>query len=151
MTSVDVIVLHLHFWSSTSSLLIRKPPLFDNVPIEEPSSEILSLLACTIENLGCHDEDSQLEVLLPPKSLCGKIINVVIWEDSHWNFIRRSIANHHLAAGSFIHLRNVQERRLFQEQGNTNTPRGMFDHFYGYLFKSLLKVQTLQNRLVCIC
>jgi hypothetical protein len=101
---------------------IRKPPIFDKIPIEEPSSEILSSLACVVDYLRRDKEDSQIEGLQPPKSLCGKIMNVVIWEDSHWNFIRRSVANNQLTVGNFIHLRNVKERRLFQ--GEENTPRG---------------------------
>jgi len=43
--------------------------------------------------------------LHPPKALCGKVANAVIWEESYWEMIQR-----YISIGSFIRLRNVEVR-----------------------------------------
>ena len=47
-------------------------------------------------------------LLDPPKCLCGRVTNVAIWEEPHWDLIREV-----LRVGSFIRLRNVHEGRLY--------------------------------------
>ena len=42
-----------------------------------------------------------------PKSLCGRVVNIVIWESSHWELIQE--AKHLFAVGKFIRVRNVKE------------------------------------------
>jgi hypothetical protein len=44
----------------------------------------------------------------PPKSLCGKIVNVAVWEEPHWAFVRKR-----LQPGSFLRMRNVSESDLY--------------------------------------
>lgn len=46
----------------------------------------------------------------PPQSLCGKIVNIIIWERNHWNIIEN--ARDYVSVGKFIRLRNVKEVRL---------------------------------------
>jgi hypothetical protein len=41
-----------------------------------------------------------------PKTLCGRISNVVIWEKSHWNLISEDVP-----VGTFLRLRNVHIRK----------------------------------------
>jgi hypothetical protein len=50
--------------------------------------------------------------LTAPERLCGRVVNVVIWEETHWEIIVR----HEVAVGGFIRLRNVGER-FHQELG----------------------------------
>ena len=48
-----------------------------------------------------------------PERLCGRIVNVVIWEESHWEMITQHSL---LSVGGFIRLRNVRES-FFKEIG----------------------------------
>jgi hypothetical protein len=46
-----------------------------------------------------------------PKALCGKVSNVVIWEDPHW-----ALVTEHAPVGTFLRLRNIDVRRWQQNQ-----------------------------------
>ena len=87
----------------------------DNLPIAtsaanqavfrgEPPSEVIEYLAKVIQDFNKDDEDS----IEPPKSLCGKVTNIAIWEDAHWNFVKKN-----LRPGNFVRLRNISQGQLF--------------------------------------
>ena len=44
-----------------------------------------------------------------PITLCGRVINAIIWEEQLWNLIQRE---HIINIGSFVRLRNVNKARL---------------------------------------
>jgi len=48
--------------------------------------------------------------MTPPKSLCGRVINVAIWEKPQWDLITSS--HDSISIGKFIRLRNVNEECL---------------------------------------
>jgi len=58
-----------------------------------------------------------------PKSLCGRISNVAIWEKSHWNQI-----SEHISVGTFLRLRNVHIRKW-----QDNMFRSIFIHDRSWL------------------
>jgi len=41
----------------------------------------------------------------PPKVLCGRVINIVIWEAAHWDLIKKPGSRFNV--GKFIRLRNT--------------------------------------------
>ncbi|KAL3926293.1 MAG: hypothetical protein SGBAC_013533, partial [Bacillariaceae sp.] len=41
----------------------------------------------------------------PPKALCGKVANAVVWEETYWDMIQKN-----LSVGSFVRMRNVEVR-----------------------------------------
>jgi hypothetical protein len=55
--------------------------------------------------------DYQKENMQIPKALCGKVVNVVIWEESYWKFCQE-----HVNVGSFLRMRNVHIRRTGTQQ-----------------------------------
>jgi hypothetical protein len=79
----------------------------DAVKNGDPPSEAIVAIAAIIKNLRRVRPDSNL---LPPKAVSGRVANVAIWEDSHWQLVAKAVR-----VGSFIRLRNVQDSRM---QGN---------------------------------
>ena len=82
------------------------------IPQNEPSSEAVSSIAKVIDWVNSRSKYSTNNTIgLPPlnlpKSLCGRVVSVVIWETTHWNLIQNSKDS--FAAGKFIRLRNVKE------------------------------------------
>jgi hypothetical protein len=69
----------------------------------EPPPEALIKIASTVKKLQRHDQTQSLVI---PKALCGKVVNVIIWEDSHWKLITESVP-----VGCFIRLRHVDVRK----------------------------------------
>ena len=49
--------------------------------------------------------DNSSSLLEPPRSLCGRVVNIMIWEQSHWDLITGD--NPFIGVGHFIRLRNV--------------------------------------------
>lgn len=70
----------------------------------DPPSEALQAIANAVETIKAVDNASTLE---PPKSLCGRVMNVAVWEEPDLQFIKFA-----LQVGSFIRLRNVHECRI---------------------------------------
>ena len=73
-------------------------------PNNDPPSEALVAISKIKE---CRDGRPPLTI---PQRLCGRVMNVAIWETSHWNLVG------HLKVGEFIRLRNVKES-FFPEIG----------------------------------
>lgn len=73
-------------------------------PNNDPPSEALVAISKIKE---CRNGRPPLTI---PQRLCGRVMNVAIWENSHWNLVG------HLKVGDFIRLRNVKES-FFPEIG----------------------------------
>jgi hypothetical protein len=76
----------------------------DAVKDGDPPAEAIVAMAAIIRNLKRARPDSYLQV---PKAVTGRVANVAIWEDSHWQLVTKVVR-----AGTFIRLRNVQDSRL---------------------------------------
>jgi hypothetical protein len=78
----------------------------------DPPCEALQSIASVIESIksadGDRDTGDDVASLEPPKSLCGRVANVAVWEEPHWDLVREV-----LRVGSFIRLRNVHESRMY--------------------------------------
>ena len=70
----------------------------------DPPPEALIKIASIIKQL---QRIRQNENLQPPKALTGRVANVAVWEDSHWELVSTVVK-----VGTFIRLRNVQDRRM---------------------------------------
>lgn len=90
-------------------------PDSDNVIVDgDPSVEAVEAVARAITNINkCKQKSVQIEV---PGALCGRVVNVVIWEQNSWDFIYsgRMGKNEPLEknsskinAGSWVRLRNI--------------------------------------------
>jgi len=75
----------------------------ENSNLPEPPSEALSSIANIIGRMTSSNDAPTFD---PPKMLCGKVINIAIWEDSYWNLI--TSAERFVKVGEFIRLRNVR-------------------------------------------
>ncbi len=71
------------------------------VPKNEPSPEALVSISQILKKYSSNQE------VEPPTSLCGRVINIVIWETNHWSLIEK--AKDYFTAGKFIRLRNVRK------------------------------------------
>jgi hypothetical protein len=76
----------------------------------DPPCEALQSIASVIESMKSADVDNRNDTALlePPKCLCGRVANVAIWEEPHWDLVREV-----LRVGSFIRLRNVHDGRMY--------------------------------------
>ena len=57
--------------------------------------------------------DDESEAFEPPKCLCGRVINVAIWEGEQWERIRSNESG--IRVGKFVRLKNVNDGRLGTE------------------------------------
>ncbi|KAG7368887.1 telomeric single stranded DNA binding POT1/CDC13-containing protein [Nitzschia inconspicua] len=67
----------------------------------DPPPEALEELVKIVQKLQQSSED-----LVVPLSFCGRVANVLIWEEVHWTLLKE-----HVQLGTFIRLRNVDIRR----------------------------------------
>jgi hypothetical protein len=70
----------------------------------DPPPEALVKISCILEKL--RKSNKRYRTLQTPKALCGKVANVVIWEESYWELVTK-----HVPVGCFVRLRNVDVRR----------------------------------------
>ena len=70
----------------------------------DPPPEVIARIAEVVELHRGSPGMTDLEV---PKSVCGKVVNLVIWEEAAWKLITE-----HIPAGTFIRLRNVDIGKL---------------------------------------
>ena len=68
----------------------------------DPPAEAMVQISSIIEKL----EDAGMVKLDTPKAACGKVANVLVWEETHWKLITE-----HIPVGCFVRLRNVEVRR----------------------------------------
>lgn len=99
----------LRIWDGTG------PPQSEKLPIAtaeaneavlhgEPPSAVIGCLATLVHEMDEEGEDP----IEPPKSLCGKVANLAIWEDPHWDLVMKT-----LRPGKFVRLRNISQGELF--------------------------------------
>jgi hypothetical protein len=67
----------------------------------DPPAEALEKVVKIIQEL--RESNNIVEI---PLSFCGRVSNVLIWEEAHWTLIKE-----HAAVGTFLRLRNVDIRQ----------------------------------------
>ena len=87
------------------------PPLSDPYPGQtlvnangDPPAAALVEIAHVVKKLQFIRQNPEFT---PPKALTGRVVNVAIWEESHWDLVQEACR-----VGSFIRLRNVRDGRL---------------------------------------
>lgn len=68
-------------------------------------------IAQIIDKMNSDDSKEGDGIVEKPKSLCGRVVNVAIWEKPHWDLVAERIA-----VGMFIRFRNVREGHLWNDQ-----------------------------------
>ena len=68
----------------------------------DPPNDAVVRIANIIEKLQELDRSTIME---PPKALCGRGVNVIIWEEALWKLITSAVH-----VGDFVRLRNVEAR-----------------------------------------
>jgi hypothetical protein len=86
---------------------------------EEPSEETLTAISKIVEEMKDRRYDADQvrvadndpnEDFEAPKCLCGRVINVVIWEAKQWAFVQKPGTNAYFKAGKSIRIRNATIR-----------------------------------------
>lgn len=70
----------------------------------DPPSQTLVAIAKAVEAINKRGDGDEASSLEPPKSLCGRVTNVAIWEEKYWILVMET-----LKVGTFVRLRNVHE------------------------------------------
>jgi Telomeric single stranded DNA binding POT1/CDC13 len=100
----------LRVWDGSGPSISDGPP----PPIDRSSEYMTDRDPSTASVIAIADIVQRLAVirpnlaLQPPITLCGRVINVVIWEKQHWDLIKEQIVK----IGSFVRFRNVNEHNL---------------------------------------
>jgi len=105
----------LRVWDGSGRPISEKQPIpsLGSDRFSDPPSKALSSIANIISMVPFDDIDAAFE---PPKRLCGRVINIAIWEDSCWNFLIG--AKMYVKVGNFVRLRNI--RRNFSPLATGN-------------------------------
>lgn len=74
------------------------------VGANDPPSSALVQLAALVKRLRFIRQNPDLQ---PPKVVTGRVVNVAIWEKTHWELVNQAVT-----VGSFVRLRNVRDDRL---------------------------------------
>jgi hypothetical protein len=100
----------LRVWDGSGLSISDRPP----PPIErssecmkdhDPSTSSVIAIADIVKRLAVVRPSLSLQ---PPITLCGRVVNVVVWEKQHWDLIQEQIVK----VGSFVRFRNVHEHNL---------------------------------------
>jgi hypothetical protein len=81
----------LRVWDGTGIPVSDPNPIGEQNEDGDPPPEVLTRLAAACRKLG----------LDPPTQVTGRVVNVVVWEDPHWEQIKD------LQPGTFLRLRNA--------------------------------------------
>ncbi len=82
---------------------------------EEPSEEVISNISKITKRMAIGDRDykelidgkkSAFKEIEVPKSLCGRVVNIVVWESEHWTFLHRNDSQ--FGNGDFMRLKNAR-------------------------------------------
>lgn len=101
----------LRAWDGTG--VPRSDPIPELVPPDlaqtalvdgDPPGRCLDKLATLIDRLRSLQQSD----MRAPESLSGRVVNVVVWEDAHWEKVQQV-----LQVGMFVRLRNVRESILY--------------------------------------
>ena len=90
----------------------HRPPQNSSVPNQpsDPPEELLLEIEKIVGDISSSSSSEPGRPLIQaPITLCGRVINAIIWEEQLWNLIQRE---HIINIGSFVRLRNVNKARL---------------------------------------
>ena len=74
----------------------------------DPPTEAMVALHLTIETMNNSPYRTETTLLLGEVvSVCGRVVNLAVWESPHWDFAKR-----YFKVGDFIRLRNVSKGTL---------------------------------------
>ena len=80
----------------------------------DPPSSVLTAISKIVPTLTKGvGGDGESEGFEPPKCLCGRVVNVAIWEAEQWERIRSNESG--IRVGKFVRLKNVNDGRLGAE------------------------------------
>lgn len=95
----------LRVWDGTGIPISDPYPISEHCGEDDPPPEALIRLAATCQKVGIE----------PPIQVTGRVVNVAIWEEEHWEQVKDS------PLGSFLRLRNVKEALIFDGEMNCLT------------------------------
>lgn len=100
----------IRLWDGTGPSRSDPLPLDETIigisQLHDPPEQVL----VEIEKiLACMSSSSGHRIVEAPITLCGRVINAVIWEEELWNLMHREGI---VQIGSFIRLRNVNNSKL---------------------------------------
>lgn len=81
--------------SGSDPLLVHSHVALEAIRDGDPPTAALTSIAEVVMK--------HLQGINPPKALAGRVINVLIWEQSHWDLVTEAVN-----VGSFVSLRNVE-------------------------------------------
>ncbi|GAX14046.1 hypothetical protein FisN_5Lh030 [Fistulifera solaris] len=90
----------LRVWDGTGIPISDPNPVDEQNENGDPSPEVLTRLAAACRKSG----------LDPPTQITGRVVNVAIWEDPHWEQIKD------LQPGTFLRLRNAWDDNILYKQ-----------------------------------
>jgi hypothetical protein len=98
-------------WMGWNSCLNRLPVSVEkSMNIDDPPCQALVSIQSIIQQLNRlryeEPQNTNTIALEPPKSLCGCVINVAVWETCHWEMIQ-FLKNSYMNIGKFVRFRNV--------------------------------------------
>lgn len=100
----------------------------------DPPSSVLTAISKIVPTLRKGvGSDGESEGFEPPKCLCGRVVNVAIWEAEQWERIRSNESG--IRVGKFVRLKNVNDGRL----GAENPKRCK----YYWICRSILRVRHI--------
>ena len=106
----------LRLWDGTGrpeSDPIPVDGLFARQAIQEgdPPATVLTAISKIVPTLkkGVGGDDES-EIFEPPKCLCGRVVNVAIWETEQWERILSNESG--IRVGKFVRIKNVNDGRL---------------------------------------
>ena len=77
----------------------------ESVADGDPPAKVLIRIAKLLKKL--QSRRANQEPMLEPYAVTGRVVNVAVWETSHWELVKEVVQ-----IGTFIRLRNVQDRRM---------------------------------------
>jgi len=100
----------IRLWDGTGPSRSDPLPLDESIiGMSQPHDPPEKVLVEIEKILACMSSSSGHRVVEAPITLCGRVINAVIWEEELWNLIHREAI---VQIGSFIRLRNVNNSKL---------------------------------------
>jgi hypothetical protein len=90
---------------SSDPLFNFNPEALESVADGDPPVQALIKLSNLVKQIQACDSNEK--PLREPYAVTGRVVNVAIWETSHWELVKEV-----LHIGSFIRLRNVQDNKM---------------------------------------
>jgi hypothetical protein len=100
----------IRLWDGTGPSRSDPLPLDESIiGMSQPHDPPEQVLVEIEKILACMSSSSGHRIVEAPITLCGRVINAVIWEEELWNLIYNEAV---VQIGSFIRLRNVNNSKL---------------------------------------